>query len=30
MATLDDFGYDIISGFRMAAEPAGFQVEIVP
>ena len=26
----DDFGYDIISGFRMAAEPAGFQVEIVP
>lgn len=26
----DDFGYDIVSGFRMAAEPAGFQVEIVP
>lgn len=26
----DDFGYEIISGFRMAAEPAGFQVEIVP
>lgn len=26
----DDFGYDIISGFRMAAEPAGFQVEIIP
>lgn len=26
----DDFGYDIISGFRMAAEPSGFQVEIIP
>lgn len=26
----DDFGYDIIVGFRQAAEPAGFQVEIVP
>lgn len=25
----DDFGYDIIVGFRQAAEPAGFQVEIV-
>lgn len=26
----DDFGYEIIAGFRKAAEPAGFQVEIVP
>lgn len=26
----DDFGYDIIVGFRKAAEPAGYQVEIVP
>ena len=26
----DDFGYDIIIGFRKAAEPAGYQVEIVP
>lgn len=26
----DDFGYDIIVGLRQAAEPAGFQVEIVP
>ena len=26
----DDFGYDIIVGFRKAAEPAGFQVEVVP
>lgn len=25
----EDFGYDIITGFRKAAEPAGFQVEIV-
>ena len=25
----DDFGYDIIVGFRQAAEPAGFQVEII-
>ncbi len=25
----EDFGYDIISGFRKAAEPAGFQVEII-
>ncbi len=25
-----DFGYDIIAGFRKAAEPAGFQVEIIP
>ena len=26
----DDFGYDIIVGFRKAAEPAGFLVEVVP
>lgn len=26
----DDFGYDIIMGFRKAAEPAGVLVEIVP
>ena len=26
----DDFGYDIIMGFRMAAEPAGYQVDVVP
>ena len=26
----EDFGYDIVGGFRKAAEPAGFQVEIVP
>jgi len=26
----DDFGYEIIVGFRKAAEPAGFQVEVVP
>lgn len=25
----EDFGYDIITGFRKAAEPAGFQVEII-
>lgn len=26
----DDFGYDIIMGFRMAAEPAGYLVEVIP
>ena len=26
----EDFGYEIIVGFRKAAEPAGFQVELVP
>ena len=26
----DDFGYDIIVGFRKAAEPAGFVVEVIP
>ena len=25
----DDFGYDIILGFRTAAEPAGYQVDII-
>ena len=25
-----DFGYDIIIGFRKLAEPAGFQVEVIP
>ena len=26
----EDFGYDLIAGFRKAAEPAGFQVELIP
>ncbi len=26
----EDFGYDIVSGFRKAAEPAGYQVELIP
>ena len=26
----EDFGYDIIVGFRQAAEPAGYQVEVIP
>ena len=26
----EDFGYDIILGFRKLAEPAGFQVDIIP
>ncbi len=26
----DDFGYDLVSGFRKAAEPAGFRVEVIP
>jgi len=26
----DDFGYDLVAGFRMAAEPAGYQIEIIP
>ena len=26
----DDFGYDIIVGFSKAAEPAGFQVDVIP
>jgi len=25
----EDFGYDIVGGFRKAAEPAGFQVELI-
>ena len=26
----EDFGYDLVMGFRQAAEPAGYQVEIIP
>lgn len=26
----DDFGYDMVMGFRQMAEPAGYQVDIVP
>ena len=26
----EDFGYDVVLGFRKSAEPAGFQVEIIP
>lgn len=26
----EDFGFDLILGFRKAAEPAGYQVEIIP
>ncbi len=26
----DDFGYDILVGFRKMAEPAGYQVEVIP
>lgn len=26
----EDFGYDIVVGFRKLAEPAGFQVDIIP
>lgn len=26
----DDFGYDLVGGFRKAAEPAGFRVEVIP
>ena len=26
----DDFGFDIIVGFRKAAEPAGFLVDVIP
>jgi len=29
-STPDDFGYDIMIGFRKMAEPAGFQVHIIP
>ena len=28
--TPDDFGYDIVVGFRKLAEPAGYQVDIIP
>lgn len=26
----EDFGYEIVVGFRQAAEPAGFQVDLIP
>ena len=26
----DDFGHDLVVGFRKAAEPAGFRVEVIP
>ena len=26
----EDFGYDLVMGFRQAAEPAGYQVELIP
>lgn len=26
----DDFGYDLVAGFRKSAEPAGFQVDLIP
>lgn len=26
----EDFGYDLVMGFRQAAEPAGYQVEVIP
>ena len=26
----DDFGYELIVGFRKAAEPAGYQVDVIP
>ena len=26
----DDFGYDLVMGFRQAAEPAGYQVDVIP
>ena len=29
-ATPDDFGYDLVMGFRQAAEPSGYQVELIP
>ena len=28
--TPDDFGYEIVVGFRKLAEPAGFQVDVIP
>lgn len=28
--TPDDFGYDIVMGFRKAAEPAGYRVDVIP
>ena len=29
-ATPEDFGYDIMIGFRKLAEPAGYQVDVIP
>ena len=26
----DDFGYDLVAGFRRAAEPQGYQVDVIP
>ena len=26
----EDFGYDLVMGFRQAAEPAGYQVDLIP
>lgn len=26
----EDFGYDLLMGFRQAAEPSGYQVELIP
>ena len=26
----EDFGYEIVVGFRQAAEPAGFHVDLIP
>lgn len=26
----DDFGYDLVAGFRMAAEPTGYQIDLLP
>ena len=26
----DDFGYDLVGGFRKAAEPVGFRVDVIP
>ena len=26
----EDFGYDLVMGFRQAAEPSGYQVELIP
>ena len=26
----DDFGYDLVAGFRRAAEPQGYHVDVIP